>query len=62
MSVDILLEKADQYAHDIYQLAKQLPKEESFGLSTQLKRAALSVPLNIVEGYARQSSQSEANF
>lgn len=53
---------AKQYAHAVYALTKSLPKDEVFGLTSQLKRAALSVPLNVVEGYARQSAKSELNF
>lgn len=53
---------AERYAHEVYAIAKLLPKEELFGLTSQLRRAALSVPLNVVEGYARQSAKSEAQF
>ena len=61
-SQDIILQKANKYAHSVYKLSKLLPKEEQFGLASQLRRAAISVPLNIVEGYARQSRKSEAQF
>lgn len=61
-SQDIILQKANRYAHCVYKLSKQLPKEEQFGLTSQLRRAAISVALNIVEGYARQSRKSEAQF
>lgn len=53
---------AERYAHTVYALAKSLPKDELFGLASQLRRAALSVPLNVVEGYARQSAKSEIQF
>lgn len=59
---DILVLKAELFAHEAYKLTRQLPKDELFGLSSQIKRAALSVPLNIVEGYGRQSKKSEAHF
>lgn len=59
---DILRAKADQYAHEVYKLAVLLPKSELFGLTSQLRRAALSVPLNIIEGYARHSQKSEKQF
>lgn len=45
--------KMDRYAHLVYKIAKNIPKEEIFGLTAQLKRASLSVPLNYIEGYAR---------
>jgi four helix bundle protein len=62
MSGDILFEKADQYAHGVYGLTKAFPSDERFGLTSQLRRSALSVPLNIVEGFARQSRASESQF
>lgn len=62
MKDSILLKKADSYAHSVYELTKQLPKDELFGLTSQLRRAALSVPLNIIEGYARQSTKVQVQF
>jgi four helix bundle protein len=59
---DIVLLRAESYAHAVYALTKFFPKDELFGLTSQLKRAALSVPLNVVEGYARQSTKSEIQF
>lgn len=59
---DILLKKADEYARGVYKLSRQLPREEVFGITSQLRRAALSVPLNIVEGYARQAIKSQIQF
>jgi four helix bundle protein len=59
---DIVLAKAEAYAHAVYQLARKLPRDELFGLTSQLRRAALSVPLNIVEGFARQSSKTQLQF
>lgn len=59
---DLLKIKADDYAHQIYKLCHKLPDHEKFGLTSQLRRAGLSIPLNIIEGYARQSIKSEAQF
>lgn len=57
-----LRKNADEFAHEIYTLTKKLPKEEIFGITSQLRRASLSVILNIVEGYARKTEKSYRNF
>lgn len=50
---ELIKEKADKYAHRVYSLTKKFPKEEMFGITSQLRRSALSVVLNCVEGYVR---------
>lgn len=59
---NILLEKADTFVHLVYSLSKSFPREEMFGVTSQLRRAVLSLPLNITEGFARQSKKEYKRF
>jgi len=52
----------DEYAHLVYKLTKDFPKDELYGITSQLRRAALSVPLNYIEGYARIKDKVHKNF
>lgn len=53
-------------AHDlvlmVYKVTKNFPKEEIFGLVSQMRRCAISVPANIVEGYGRRTSKDKLQF
>ena len=55
-------ELADEVALLIYQLTRKFPKEEVYGLTSQMRRAAVSVPSNIVEGCARESQTEYLRF
>lgn len=59
---DELKFKMDEYAHMIYELTKKFPKDELYGITSQLRRAALSVILNYIEGYARIKNKVHKNF
>jgi four helix bundle protein len=58
----IVWQKADEFAYQIYLKTRSFPKEERYGLTSQLRRSALSIPVNIVEGYTRFSKKEFKRF
>ena len=46
----------------IYRLTKQLPRDETYGLKPQIRRAAISIPSNLAEGHARRGRRDFARF
>jgi four helix bundle protein len=54
--------KAHALTLKVYKTSKSYPKEEIFGVTSQLRRAAASIPANISEGCGRNSSADLANF
>jgi len=57
-----LKKKMDEYVHLIYRITKEFPKEELYGVTSQMRRAALSIILNYIEGFARQKKAVKQNF
>ena len=49
-------QKAYQLCIEVYRITKTFPKEEVYGLTSQVRRAAVSVPSNIAEGYGRRTA------
>lgn len=52
----------DKYAHLVYRITKNFPREEIYGATSQLRRSALSVILNYIEGFARHKKAVKINF
>ncbi len=59
---DQLKKKMDTYAHVVYKISKKFPKDELYGVTSQIRRAALSVILNYIEGFARQGKPTKRHF
>jgi len=53
---------ADTLALNIYKITQKFPKEELYGLVSQLRRAAVSIPTNIAEGASRQHEKDYVHF
>jgi four helix bundle protein len=53
----IVWQKAMKLAAEVYHVTRSLPIDERFGLTSQLRRAAVSIPSNIAEGHARQGRE-----
>ncbi len=58
----IVWEKSMSLVNQIYKVSKQFPNDENFGLTSQLRRSAVSVPSNIAEGYGRNSLNDYIRF
>jgi four helix bundle protein len=55
-------EKAHLFALEVYKVSKGFPKEEQFNITSQLRRASISIPTNIAEGCGKLTNKDLGNF
>ena len=58
----IVWQKAHQFVLSVYRISKGFPREEIYGLTSQLRRAAISVPANIAEGFKKKGRLDKVRF
>jgi four helix bundle protein len=58
----VVWQKAHQFVLSVYRFSNGFPKTEMYGLTTQLRRAAISVPANIAEGFKKRTFADKARF
>ena len=58
----LVWQKSMDLVQKVYDLIRLLPKEEMFALSSQMRRAAISIPSNIAEGHGRHSTKDFSRF
>lgn len=60
---DLLVwQKGHQFVLEVYKMSKQFPKEELYGLTSQYRRAAISITTNSTEGYKRINNKEKLRF
>jgi four helix bundle protein len=58
----LIWQKSMTLVTEIYQLTKSFPKEEIYGLTSQIRRSSISIPSNIAEGYGRNGNKDYLKF
>lgn len=60
---DLLVwQKAHEFVLAVYKMTEQFPDTEKFGLTSQIRRAAISIPANIAEGFRKQGQMDKVRF
>ena len=58
----IVWQKAHQFVLDIYRFTDKFPQKEIYGLTSQIRRSAVSIPANIAEGFRKRGRADKARF
>ena len=58
----VVWKKSHQLVLDVYKITREFPSDEKFGLTSQLRRAAISVSANIAEGFRKRTRKDKANY
>jgi len=58
----IVWQKAHQFVLDIYIFTRRFPKEEMYGLTSQFRRSAVSIPANIAEGFKKKGRADKVRY
>jgi four helix bundle protein len=58
----VVWQKSHRFVLDIYRITRGFPDDEKFGLVSQMRRAAVSVPANIAEGFRKAGNKDKAHF
>jgi four helix bundle protein len=58
----IVWQKAHEFVLSVYQLTGSFPKDELYGLTSQFRRAAVSIPANISEGFKKKGNPDKVRF
>jgi four helix bundle protein len=58
----VLWQKAHRFVLEVYQYSAAFPRAETYGLTSQFRRAAVSIPANIAEGFRRRGKPDKARF